>query len=142
VTAAPDYPPQPLPDTDSAPFWEATAEGRLALCRCQACGLWMQPPLERCRACGEPTAFEEIRGTGVIYSFIVQHHAAVPGYRDQLPYVIGLVQLDEQPRLRLPGRIVGIDATDVVCGLRVRAEIVALPGGDFEVPVFRPIEDR
>jgi len=43
-------PPQPSPDVDTAPFWAATAAGQLAICRCQDCGLWLQPPLERCRA--------------------------------------------------------------------------------------------
>ena len=28
----------PEPDRDSAPFWSAMAEGRLALQRCSACG--------------------------------------------------------------------------------------------------------
>jgi len=143
VTAelAASVPPQPRPDADSAAFWAATAAGRLAMCRCQECRLWLQPPLERCRRCAGATAFEPIAGTGSIYSFIVQRQAAVPGYLDQIPYVVGVVQLDEQPRLRLPGRIVGIAPEEVVCDLRVRAELVPLPGGAFTVPVFRP-DDR
>jgi uncharacterized protein len=131
-------PPQPLPDADTARFWEATASGRLAMCRCQDCGLWLQPPLERCRRCVGPTAFEEVSGSGTLYSFIVQRQASVPGYLDQVPYTVGLVELDEQPGLRLPGRVVGIDPEDVACGMRMKAELVALPGGDFIVPVFRP----
>jgi len=132
-------PPQPLPDADSAPFWEATAAGRLAMCRCQECHLWLQPPLERCRRCAGPTAFEDVAGTGTLYSFIVQHQPSVPGYLDQVPYVVGLVELDEQPGLRLPGRVVGIQPQDVRCDMRVRAELVPLPGGSFTVPVFRPV---
>ena len=66
------------------------------MCRCQECGLWLQPPLERCRQCAGPTAFEPIAGTGSIYSFIVQRQPAVPGYLDQIPYVVALVELDEQ----------------------------------------------
>lgn len=133
-------PPQPLPDTDTAPFWEATAAGRLALCRCQTCGLWLQPPLERCRKCGQPTAFEAVAGRGTVYTFIVQHQPSVPGYLDQLPYAIVLVELDEQPGLRLPGRIRGIDPAAVECGLPVQAAIVDLAGGDFRVPVFQPAD--
>lgn len=133
------YPPQPLPDADTAGFWEATAEGRLAMCRCQDCGLWHQPPLERCRRCAGPTAFDDVAGTGTVATFIVQRQAAVAGYLDG-PYTVGLVELDEQTGLRLPARIVGIEPEDVRCGLRVRAEIVDLPGGSYKVPVFRPVE--
>jgi uncharacterized OB-fold protein len=133
-------PPQPLPDTDSRGFWAATADGRLAMCRCQACGLWLQPPLERCRKCAGETSFEDVAGTGTVYTFIVQRQASVVGYLDKIPYAVALVELDEQRGLRLPGRVVGLDPSEVACGLRVRAELVDLPGGDFRVPVFRPLE--
>jgi uncharacterized protein len=75
--------------------------------------------------------------TGTIYSFIVQRQPAVPGYLDVIPYIVALVELDEQPRLRLPGRLIGIAPEAVTRGMRVRAELVGLPGGDFTVPVFR-----
>lgn len=133
-------PPQPLPDADSQGFWDATAEGRLTVCHCQQCGNWMMPPLERCRRCAGPTAFDDIAGTGTLYSFIVQHHRSVPGYFDRIPYVVGLMQIDEQDRVRIPGQVVGIDPADVKCGMRVRAELVPLPGGDYHVPVLRPYD--
>lgn len=132
------FPPQPAPDANTAGFWEATATGHLAMCRCQECGLWHQPPLERCRACAGPTAFEQVSGQGTVYSFIVQHHASISGYTENLPYVVGLVDLDEQPGLRLPTRFVGVDPDAVACGMRVQVELQPLPGGDFIVPVFRP----
>lgn len=134
-----DIPPQPLPDVDTEGFWQATAGGYLAMCRCRSCRQWLQPPLERCRICAAETAFEPVAGTGVIYSFIVVRQAAVPGYLHDLPYVVALVDLDEQPGLRLPGRVVDIDPGDVSVGMRVAAELVALPGGDHVVPVFRAV---
>jgi uncharacterized OB-fold protein len=131
-------PPQPDPDFDTAPFWEATADGRLAMCRCQSCQLWHYPPLERCRKCAGPTAFEPVTGSGTISTFIVQRQGAIVGYFKDLPYAVALVDLDEQPNLRLPGRIVDIDVDDVVIGMRVNARLEALPGGDFTVPVWVP----
>lgn len=131
-------PPQPDPDADTAPFWEATAGGELRICRCQACGHWHQPPLERCRRCAGPTAFEPIAGDGAIYTFIVQRQPAVVGYFDQVPYAVALVDLDEQAGLRLPGRVVGVEPDEVVIGMRVRARIDELPGGDRHVPVWVP----
>ena len=137
--SAPEAPPQPVPDEDSGAFWAATAAGRLELCRCRDCRRWLQPPLERCPRCFGETAFEPVSGTGVVYSFIVVHQPAIPGYRDQLPYTVALVELDEQAGLRLPGRIVGAGANEVAVGRRVAAEIEDLPGGDFKVAVFRPV---
>ena len=138
MTAA-QYPPQPAPDVDSEGFWDATADGKLALCRCTECRVWLQPPLERCRLCAGATAFEEVAGTGTIYSFIVQRQPSVVGYLDALPYVVALVDLDEQDGLRLPSRIVGIEPEDVRVGMRVAVELEDLPGGDYKIPVFRPL---
>ena len=132
------YPPQPAPDADTDGFWQATSEGRLAMCRCQECGLWHMPPLERCRVCAGATAFQEVAGTGTLYSFIVQHHPAISGYTEDLPYAVGLVELDEQPGLRLPTRIVGIDSANIVCDMRLQVAFEKLPGGDYVVPVFEP----
>lgn len=136
-----ETPPQPLPDEDSAGFWEATRAGHLELCRCQGadCRRWLQPPLERCPKCWSQTAWEGVSGGGEVHSFIVVHQPAIPGYRDQLPYVVGLVTLDEQPGLRLPGRIVGIQPSEAKVGQRVQAEVESLPGGDYKVAVFRPV---
>ena len=83
------------------------------------------PPLHACRKCASPTHFEEVSGAGLVYTFVVQRQAAVSGY------------LDKQEGLRLPGRIVDIDPQDVVCDMRVQAELEQLPGGNFVVPVFR-----
>jgi uncharacterized OB-fold protein len=139
VSSVVENPPQPVPDEDSAGFWKAMDNGHLAVARCQQCRRWQQPPLEVCPKCWGPTAFEPVAGTGEIYSFIVVRQPAIPGYRDKLPYTVALVDLDEQPGLRLPGRIVGADPTDVKVGQRVVAEIADLPGGDYKVAVFRPV---
>jgi uncharacterized OB-fold protein len=137
-TLAADVPPQPLPDADTEGFWQATAHGELALCRCRECRLWQQPPVERCRACAGLTSFEPVSGGGSVFSFIVANRASVPGFSELVPYVVALVELDEQPGLRLASRLVGVEPADVEIGMRVRAEIVDLPGGDYRIPVFRP----
>jgi uncharacterized OB-fold protein len=129
-------PPQPVPDVDTAPFWAAAGEGRLALCRCQACRLWLQPPLERCRRCGGETGFETATGTGEIYSFIVIHHPSVPAFVHRLPYVVALIDLVES--IRLPGRLVGVEPAAVRIGQAVRAEFETLPGASEPAVVFRP----
>ena len=134
---AAQLPPQPRPDPDSEGFWSATASGHIELCRCSDCGLWHHPPLERCRACAAETRFDPIAGTGSLRSFVVVRHAAVPGYLDAVPYIVGMVELDEQPGLRLVGRLLDVDPQHVEVGARVRAELVDLPPGDFVVIAFR-----
>ena len=129
-------PPQPVPDPDSIGFWEATAKGQLALCRCDRCGLWMQPPLERCRKCNGATSYQPISGDGEVHSFIVQHRPVTVVYIYNVPYVVAIVEFDEQKGLRLPGRILDVPPSDVRVGMRVRTRLDRLPGGEFVVPVF------
>ncbi len=139
MTALFDVAPQPAPNVDSEGFWAATSQGRLALCRCTDCRVWLQPPLERCSSCAGSTAFEDVAGTGEVYSFIVVRQPSVPGYLTDLPYVVALVELDEQRGLRLPSRLVETPVESVRVGMRVRAELVPHPGGDFTVAVFRAV---
>jgi uncharacterized OB-fold protein len=134
VTAV-QIPPQPVPDCDTQGFWDATAAGNLALCRCVECGTWMHPPLERCRACGGPTRFDPVAGTGTVYSFIVLHRESVPG-QGPGPHVLAEIDLDGVLGVRLTGRVVGVDPADVKVGARVSARIVDVPGGPFRQPEF------
>jgi uncharacterized protein len=132
---APLTPPQPQTDSETDGFWRAAARGEFALCHCQSCGLWLHPPLELCRRCGGPTAFDTVSGGGAIYSYIVIRHPTVPGY--EVPYPIVLVELDDQPGLRFVSRLVGAELDSVKIGQRVIAAIEDLPGGTYRIPVFR-----
>ena len=105
-------PPQPVVDVESKPFWDALREGRQVI------------PAEACRRCAAVTRYEPVAGTGVIYSYIVVHHAAVPGHA--VPYVMALVDLDEQVGYRVPG-IVAADPTEVGVGAKVVYRAVPSP---------------
>ena len=136
----PPAPPAPLSDADSAGFWQATREGRIALCRCTGCGAWLARPLERCQYCAALTEFEPVAGAGAIYSYIVVHHPAVPAFAHLVPYVIALVEFDEGPRL--PGILLGERGPGVAIGQRVRAELTAFPGADERAVTFRGAEPQ
>ena len=58
----------------------------------------------------------------------------MPGYLEDLPYLVALIELDEQAGLRLPGRLIDIAPDQVRIGQRMRAEIADLPGGASASP--------
>lgn len=126
--------PQPLPDPDTAGFWDATATGHLSICRCTECGTWMQPPLERCRRCAGPVEFARVSGTGTLYSWITVNRQSVPG--PQVPYQIGIAELDVQPGIRLAGIIENADPARLRVGMHVRVDLRPVPGTDFVAPVI------
>jgi uncharacterized OB-fold protein len=60
-----------------------------------------------------------VRGTGSVVSWVTTYHPYLPVLASIVPYTTALVQIDEQPDIFIPGRLV----TDVApgAGLRVRA---------------------
>lgn len=132
-------PPQPRPDSDSLPFWDGLRQGKLLIQYSEMADRWQFPPLERCRHSGGPLVWRQVGRRGRIHSFIVQRQALAPGYGEKLPYVIALVELAEAPGIRLPTQLVGCVPEQVQVGDQVSCEIVPLPGGDFQIPVFRPV---
>lgn len=126
-------PPMPLVDPDSAPFWEALKAGRLEIARCRDTGKRFHPPLERSPFTGGEIDFEEVSGRGQIFSFIVVRQQTVPGH--QTPYVVAVVELQEQKGLRLTG-IVRAEPDDVRIGAAVLVETASLGETGFVVPEF------
>jgi hypothetical protein len=110
----------PVPDRDSAPYWSALAGGRLELQHCRDCGHWSWPVRALCSGCqGENLAWEAVKGTGAVHSWIVTHQVYAPDFVDLVPYTVALVRIDEQDDILIPGRLVS--DVEVHQGLRVRA---------------------
>ena len=106
--------PLPEPDEQSAPFWEAAADHVLAIARCAQCGRLSLPPDVVCPHCGttDPAfEFTPVSGRGTVRSWTVVRQAFLPGFDDDLPFVLVDVEIAEEPGLRLIGRLLdGIDA--------------------------------
>ena len=123
----------PLTDVDRS-FWTGGRDGRLSIQRCGSCRRWVHPPIEGCPACGGALAFEPVSGHGTLFTFTVnlqQFHPDVPP-----PYVIAIVELDEQADLRLPTNVVNCDPESLWCGMPVR--VLFERNGDVFLPVFEP----
>ncbi len=133
MTSSRILPPIPVPDPDSAPFWEGLKHGRLLLCRCDDTGKWIHPPLERSRYTGGPVHFEEVSGEGTVFSYIVVRQALVPGRTP--PYVIGLIELAEQPGLRI-NAVIDADPADVRIGQEVTLRIADLGDSGYRITEF------
>lgn len=126
----------PVPDADSAAFWEGARRGEVVLWRCGACDHRQLFPPQRCRACGS-AALEVLvsRGAGSVYSYTVVRRAPSPAWADRVPYVVALVELDEG--VRLLSNVVGCPVDEVSIGMPVRADFERVTE-DVVLPVFRP----
>jgi uncharacterized OB-fold protein len=128
--------PLPVPDPDSEPYWRAVREHRLEIQRCAACGTFRFYPRGVCPAClAETATWVPVAGAGTIYSYTVVHQNRMPGFKDELPYVLAVIELAEG--VRMTANIVECRPEDVRIGLPV--EVVfrdATP--EVSLPVFRP----
>ncbi len=127
--------PAPMPDEWSRPYWVAAREGRLVMQRCRSCGRAQYPPDMLCRWCqADSFEYTEVNGRGTIYTFGVYTRSFVPAF--EAPYVLALVDLDDEPDVRLLCNIVEARIEDVRVGLPV--EVVFEARGEWAVPQFRP----
>lgn len=110
----------PTPDRDSAPYWQALAQGRFLMQRCRSCGRWTWPARPICSGCHRfDLEWTEPSGQGEVYSWVVTHQPYGPDLARLVPYTVALVRVDEQDDILIPGRYVG--AREIHQGLRVTA---------------------
>lgn len=132
-----DARPLPLPDDVSRFFWNAASEQRLALQRCAECKKLQYPPEVCCIHCqSQDFDIVEANGRGVLYAYSTVSRPLHAGFVDALPYVVALVELDEQPGLRMITNLVDIpEGTQLQSGMPV--ELVFEDRGAITLPQFR-----
>ncbi|HLI61835.1 MAG TPA: OB-fold domain-containing protein [Terriglobales bacterium] len=130
----------PLPEIDdlNREYWRAARNERLVISRCQACGWYVHPPKPLCPKCrGRRVAFEPVSGKGTVYSFTVNVHRWRPGMEE--PFVIALVELREQPGLRMVSNITNCAIDQVRVGMEVQVSFRGV-NDEIGLPVFEPVQ--
>lgn len=120
------------------PFWNATRDERLTAQRCASCATYIWYPRDACPGClASDLTWMPLRGTGSIYSFNVMRKPGNPMMRDEVPYVIALVDLDEG--IRMTTNIVGVEPPTIACDQRVTVDWSLELGDGRRLPTFTPI---
>ena len=134
-TAAKTFPaPPPQINVETKTFWDATAEGKLILPRCNACDVVIWYPRLFCPECGSTDiGWFDASGKGTIYSFTINRRGQ-GDYRD-MAYVLAYVELDEGPRVLT--NIVDCDPEQVSVGQAVQVVFHPTSNG-AALPRFRP----
>ena len=127
--------PLPQPDNVSRPFWQAASRGELVIQRCPS-GHRQFYPRAVCKVCGADPEWERASGRGTVHTFTVirQNHARP--FRDELPYVVAMVELDEG--VRMMGNITGCPVDQVRIGMPVQVHMVEAEP-EVAVPFWRPV---
>jgi acetyl-CoA acetyltransferase/uncharacterized OB-fold protein len=120
-----------VPETEF--FWTSGADGVLRFRRCADCRSYQHPPGPVCRTCGSSALeVEPVSGRGVLVGFTVNEHTWTPAF--PAPYVIGIVAIEEDPRVRLTTNIVDVPVDELAVGRRV--EVRFEQSEDVWLPLF------
>jgi uncharacterized OB-fold protein len=121
----------PVPDPDGAPFWRYAAQGELRVQTCADCAEPRFPPRPCCPYCRSfASEWRLSSGRGHIWSYVVPHPPLLPDYAAHAPYNVVVVELEDAPRIRLVGNVVGgagaaLDSVDPRC-LRIGSRVQAV----------------
>jgi len=92
--------PLPIADSDSHAMWEGLKKGELLLQHCEDCGHVQYYQQGLCRICqSKKLIHRAASGRGIIHSYSVVHRSPGPAFRDDVPYAVLLVELEEGPRM-------------------------------------------
>ncbi|MDO9504264.1 MAG: OB-fold domain-containing protein [Pseudoxanthomonas sp.] len=123
--------PLPRPTAETKPFWEGCAAGVVRYQCCPYCGTVQLVPRALCAACqSDALEWRDATGFGQVLSHTTVYRAPTPAFREDAPYVIALVDMEEGFRLMV--NVAGGAAAPIAIGTRVRigfrhVEGVALP---------------
>lgn len=120
----------PVPNLETTAFWDAAAEGKLMIGKCDTCGAVHYYPRALCPVCfSDKTRLQQVSGDGVIYTYSVMRRAPIP-------YAIAYVTLAEGPTMMT--NIVDCDLDKIKIGQAVKLVFKPSDGGP-PVPMFTPV---
>lgn len=138
----PEFRLAPSPSSESVAFWTGGQRGELLIYRCQNCKHYFHPPgpaCFRCRATDvEP---EPVSGLATVAAYTINRQPWIPGLEP--PYIVAMVELDDEPDVRLITNVVGVSLDDIRVGLPVEVFFEDWPAAGEEdtrvwLPLFRP----
>lgn len=132
--------PIPKPTPETRPFWEAAKQRRLVIQACDDCGLRYFYPRPLCPGClSRNVRWIDASGRGVLHTFVINHRPP-RNYPIAPPLVIGMVQLEEGPRMM--SHIVGVTPDPAALRCDMPLEVVFEDITDeITLPKFQPRAD-
>lgn len=128
--------PLPNPDENTQPFFDALTEHKLLLQYFPSADHYQFPYSDRCyKDWSTEWEWREAAGTGEVYSWVRMHQLYHPSWKEEIPYTLAVVQLDEGPRMNT--NLVHAAAEEVRVGMRVKVFFDDVTD-EFTLPKFEP----
>ena len=126
----------PIPNADTEIFYKGCKEKKLLFQKCKNCGHVIWPFSFACPICYNiDTEIIESKGYGKIYTFTIYNVAFHKSFKENVPYVVAIVHLQEGPKLIT--NIVDSSLKDIKCEAKVYVKWEKF--GDYFMPKFKLI---
>jgi uncharacterized OB-fold protein len=128
--------PLPRPTPETLPYWEGARAGELRIQRCLDCQEFYFYPRPFCPRCfSDRVEWVRVSGRARLHSYVINHRPA-PGFEEQAPYAIAVVELEEG--VKLMSNIVGVENTPENLVLDMPLEVAFEEREGMCIPVFKP----
>src|ERR1700712_1147499 len=125
----------PTVDDDSRVYWDAYREKRFLIAKCGACDRVHHYPRPICPFCwSDDVSPSEASGRATLYTYSTVFVNDLAPFKERLPYVAAMVELDEGPRVMTT--VVGCDPADLRVGMALTVDFQSLTE-ELDAPVFR-----
>ena len=127
--------PIPAITPDMREFFDGARAGRLMVQKCDNCGTLRFPAHDLCSKCNSTASrWVPVSGRGEVFSFNIMHQLYHPGFANEVPYAVVVVELEEG--CKFISNLLGIKPHDIRCGMPVEVTFEKL-NEDVSIPKFR-----
>ena len=129
---------KPLPTVsgETKPFWDACRRGQLLIQKCDRCDEYQFYPRGICANCwSEDIKWVTASGKGTLWTYTVTYQNRTPGFAEDVPYVLALVELEEG--VKMFTNIIECAPSDVSIGMPVEVTFRQATN-QISVPYFKP----
>lgn len=127
--------PLPVLNAETKVLFDSARQGQLILQHCSKCAGYRFIPRKFCDQCGSSDwEWKPASGRGELISFAKVHKVFHPGFANRIPYPIGVVELEEGPRLTSALRVE--PETKLQAGMAVQVEFEQR-NEEINMPLFR-----
>lgn len=128
--------PLPLLTEENRFYWTSGADGKLRFLQCTACSNYVHPPSPVCDKClSMELEVVPVSGRATLAAVTVNHQMWMPMIEP--PYIVGIVEIEEQDSVRVTTNIIKCDEADLEIGMALEVEFEECD--DVFLPMFKPV---
>ncbi len=101
-------------------FYKFVSERKLMAAKCKKCGTMLLPPRPMCTKCfSSDLEWVELKNKGKLLTYTVIH-VSPKQFESLIPYAVGIVKLEDGPKL--PGMIQGVEPEKISVGISLEVD--------------------